>query len=67
MNTESFSIRHIGPRESDLPKMLETVKASTLDELINDTIPSNIRLKEDIKLESPMNESDYLMHLKKMR
>ena len=66
MNTESFLIRHIGPRESDLPKMLETVKASTLDELINDTIPSNIRLKEDIKLESPMNESDYLMHLKKI-
>ena len=55
MNTESFSIRHIGPRESDLPKMLEIVKASTLDELINDTIPSNIRLIEDIKLESPMN------------
>ena len=66
MNTESFSIRHIGPRESDLPKMLEIVKASTLDELINDTIPSNIRLIEDIKLESPMNESDYLMHLKKI-
>ena len=66
MNKESFSRRHIGPRESDIKEMLKTVKASSLDNLIEETIPSNIRLKNDLDLESPLSESDYLMHLKKI-
>ena len=45
---------------------LKTVKASSLDNLIEETIPSNIRLKNDLDLESPLSESDYLMHLKKI-
>ena len=64
MNTESFSRRHIGPRESDIKLMLKTVNASSIDELIEDTIPENIRLKNALELEDPLNESDYLMHLK---
>ena len=64
MNLESFSRRHIGPRESDIEAMLKTVKASSIDKLIEDTIPANIRLKNAIELENPLNESDYLMHLK---
>ena len=64
MNTESFSRRHIGPRESDIKLMLKTVNASSIDELIEDTIPENIRLKNALELEDPLSESDYLMHLK---
>jgi len=66
MNKESFSRRHIGPRESDIKEMLNTVKASSVDDLIEETIPSNIRLKNDLDLESPLSESEYLMHLKKI-
>ena len=64
MNTESFSRRHIGPRESEIKLMLKTVNASSIDELIEDTIPENIRLKNALKLEDPLSESDYLLHLK---
>jgi len=64
MNIESFSRRHIGPRESDIKLMLKTVNASSIDELIKDTIPENIRLKNALELEDPLSESDYLMHLK---
>ncbi len=64
MTKESFSRRHIGPRESDVNEMLKTVKASSVENLIEETIPSNIRLKNGLDLESPLSESDYLMHLK---
>jgi glycine dehydrogenase len=45
MKTDSFALRHLGPRENDLPKMLETIGVETLDQLIYETIPTDIRLK----------------------
>ena len=66
MNTESFLIRHIGPRDEDIKKMLKVVKAKSLDELIDQTLPSDIKLKENIKLDEPLSESEYLTHLKKI-
>jgi glycine dehydrogenase len=44
MKTDSFALRHLGPRENDL-KMLETIGVETLDQLIYETIPTDIRLK----------------------
>lgn len=63
MNTKSFALRHIGPRESDLPSMLETVGVSSLDELIFETIPDDIRLKKDLELDEAMSEQEYLAHI----
>jgi glycine dehydrogenase len=48
MKTDSFALRHLGPRDHDLPKMLETIGVETLDQLINETIPSDIRLKKPL-------------------
>ena len=66
MNTESFQIRHIGPRDEDVKKMLKVIDADSIDELINETLPSDIKLKQPLKLEKPLSESKYLMHLKKI-
>ena len=66
MNTESFLIRHIGPRDEDIKKMLKVVKANSLDELIDETLPNDIKLKESIKLDKQLSESEYLTHLKKV-
>ena len=66
MNTESFLIRHIGPRDEDIKKMLKVIKAKSLDELIDQTLPKDIKLKGNIKLDKPLSESEYLMHLKKI-
>ncbi len=66
MNTESFLIRHIGPRDEDIKKMLKVIKAKSLDELIDQTLPNDIKLKENIKLDKPLSESEYLTHLKKI-
>ena len=37
---------------------------NSIEELIDETIPKNIRLNKDIQLEPAMSESDYLRHLK---
>ena len=45
MNTNKFVNRHIGISESDVPAMLEAIGVKSIDELIDQTIPANIRLK----------------------
>lgn len=63
MNTDSFALRHIGPREEDLNSMLKTVGASSMEQLISETIPKDIRLASDLKLDSAMSEQAYLEHI----
>ena len=64
MKTDSFALRHLGPRENDLPKMLETIGVETLDQLIFETIPTDIRLKKPLELEHIMTEYEYANHIR---
>ncbi|UQD56035.1 aminomethyl-transferring glycine dehydrogenase [Flavobacterium sp. K5-23] len=64
MKTDSFALRHLGPRETDLPKMLETIGVETLDQLIYETIPTDIRLKSPLELEHIMTEYEYANHIR---
>ncbi|MDA7558440.1 aminomethyl-transferring glycine dehydrogenase [Flavobacteriaceae bacterium] len=66
MNTEKFSLRHIGPRTSDHAVMLDTIGASSIEELISETVPGNIRLKHPLKLDAAMSEQDYLEHIQQL-
>lgn len=66
MNTNSFALRHIGPREKDLSAMLETIGADSLEQLIYETIPDDIRLKEELKLDPAMSENEYITHILKL-
>lgn len=63
MNTSSFALRHIGPRATDLPQMLETIGAESIAQLISETIPDDIRLADDIQLDDAMSEQEYLEHI----
>lgn len=58
-----FQARHIGPRPSDLSDMLTTIGVSSLDQLIHETIPENIRLKHELNIGNPMSEYAYLQFL----
>jgi len=66
MRTDAFALRHLGPRESDLNHMLQTIGVDTLDQLIYETIPNDIRLKNDLNLEAPMSEYEYLTHIQEL-
>lgn len=63
MNTNAFALRHIGPREADQKAMLNTIGVNSLDQLISETIPEDIRLKKPLKLDPTMTEHDYLLHI----
>lgn len=66
MRTDAFALRHLGPRESDLNHMLKTIGVDSLDQLIYETIPDDIRLKNDLNLEAPMSEYEYLTHIQEL-
>jgi glycine dehydrogenase len=55
--------RHIGISEQDEVLMLQTVGASSLDELIDQTIPASIRLEKPIELPEPLTERQYAEHI----
>jgi glycine dehydrogenase len=59
-----FQSRQIGPHEHDLPHMLKAVGVESLDELINQTIPASIRLREDLKVQAPLSEFKFLQTLR---
>lgn len=61
--SNSFSRRHIGITERDLPKMLEVVGVKSLDELIDQTLPKNIRLPKPMELPEAMTEQEFLAHI----
>ena len=66
MRTDAFALRHLGPRETDLNHMFKTIGVDSLDQLIFETIPDDIRLKNDLNLEAPMTEYEYLNHIQEL-
>lgn len=63
MNTESFEHRHIGIRPEDYKIMLNTIGVESVEQLLHETIPDNIRLSKPLNLEAPMSEQEYLEHI----
>ncbi len=63
---EKFSSRHNGPSEKDVAEMLKVVGVNTLDELIEETIPSDIRLDKPLELEKPLSEFQFLNKIRKI-
>lgn len=61
---DDFESRHIGPSKHDVQSMLDIIGIDSLDSLIDQTIPSSIRLKKDLVLPAPIGESELLSHLR---
>jgi glycine dehydrogenase len=66
ITTDKFVNRHNGPRANDVTAMLAKINVSSVDELINQTIPSAIRLKAPLNLPKGMTEYAYHKHLRKL-
>ncbi len=60
MAFDLFVDRHIGPREEEVKKMLEKCGVSSVEELIDKTIPETIRLPEPLSLKDGISEYEYL-------
>ncbi len=65
MTPYTFADRHIGPRDGDIPQMLEVIGEKTLEDLIDKVIPPDIRLDGDFDIPA-LQEDEYLRYLKKI-
>ena len=61
----AFETRHNGPSKHEIQEMLAALGQSSIDNLIEETIPNKIRLKNGLKLSEPLNEYEYINKLKK--
>ena len=63
---DKFVERHIGPDNDEINEMLKTIGAESLEKLIGETIPGNIRVSEKLNLDNPVTEYRFLENLKKI-
>ncbi len=63
---DDFSSRHIGPTDEEINEMLKEINIDSLDRLVEETIPENIRLNEPLKLSEPLTEYEFINHIKKL-
>ncbi|MCB9135799.1 MAG: aminomethyl-transferring glycine dehydrogenase [Anaerolineales bacterium] len=61
---DDFAHRHIGPRDADLPKMLQTVGYASLDALTDAAVPDVIRIAQGLNLPEPLTEVETIADLR---
>ncbi len=66
MITNNFIQRHNGPGKGELKKMLDTIGVNSLDQLIEETVPSSIRMSKPLNLPRGMNEYEFLTHIQSL-
>lgn len=64
MQSDKFVNRHNGPSESEIAQMLKKIGVSSVDQLIDQTVPPSIRLKQELRVSPAMSEFEYLQHLR---
>ena len=61
---DKFSARHIGTTDDkQLSEMLEVIGVSSVEELIGEVIPDNIRLEQPLELSEAMSEYEFREHI----
>ena len=61
-----FESRHNSPTKDDIDRMLELIKCSSLENLIDQTIPAKIRIERTLRLPSPLNEIQFINEFKEL-
>jgi len=62
----NFSSKHIGINKDQKKEMLNSLGINSIDELISETIPKNIRLNKELDLDEALSENEFLNHIKKL-
>ena len=60
---DNFLTRHLGPREKEIQKMLSFIGVESIEELLTETIPKEIRLKDKLESNTPLSEYQFLKHI----
>jgi len=59
----NFLTRHLGPRQKEIQKMLSFIGVESIEELLTETIPEEIRLKDKLESNTPLSEYQFLKHI----
>lgn len=59
IKNDKFGWRHIGPRSQEIEYMLKSIGVKSMDELIGQTVPKNIRLDKPLDLGPGLSERQY--------
>ena len=62
--SDSFLDRHLGPRRSDLPRMLETLGLRSMDQLVQRALPEPIRWNGELQVPAAAGEAEAIAELK---
>ena len=60
------NLRHIGPSKTEIDEMCKIIGVKNLDELINQTVPKNIRQKESLNFGKAKSERELLRYMKEV-
>ncbi len=63
MSSTHFAARHIGPRTEETKEMLQTIGVSSVEQLIDETVPPGIRASQALPIGAALSEHDYLAYL----
>jgi glycine dehydrogenase len=63
---DKFSSRHIGINNIQKEEMLDCLGLNSMEQLISETIPKNIRLKKELDLDDELSENEFLTHIDKL-
>ncbi|MCB0723399.1 MAG: aminomethyl-transferring glycine dehydrogenase [Ignavibacteriae bacterium] len=66
LRKEKFDSRHIGPDANDVEEMLKAIGVESLDKLIDQTVPADIRMTKKMNLDTPVSEYRFIENLKKL-
>src|SRR5699024_979462 len=63
MNTDSFALRHIGPRPDNINAMLDRIGVDSIEQLMYETVPDDIKLSGELDLADALSEQEFAEHL----
>jgi hypothetical protein len=64
MSVDNFVDRHIGPEDPEIQEMLDQIGVSSLNELMDQTLPASIRLQKELNIPAGMSEYEYLKYIR---
>ncbi len=66
MKTDAFVLRHIGPRKNEVHEMIKAIGLNSVEELIEKTVPTDIRLTNNLNLPMALSEFEYISHIQEL-
>ena len=65
-HANAFAPRHLSPTATEVASMLETIGVPDLDRLVDESIPSHIRLEGRLRLPDALREREVIDHMRSL-